>query len=141
MTVALDTSAAIPYLMASHVAHRTTRRHLEGQAVVLTQHSLVETYSVLTRLPGDARVSPSDAVHLIESNFGEPALLGSEEAASVPQVLAPLGIAGGAAYDAVVALAARARGLPLATRDTRAAATYLALGVEVDLIADGTGAS
>lgn len=130
MTVALDTSAAIPYLMASHVAHRTTRRHLEGQAVVLTQHSLVETYSVLTRLPGDARVSPSDAVHLIESNFGEPALLGSEEAASVPQVLAPL-----------VALAARARGLPLATRDTRAAATYLALGVEVDLIADGTGAS
>ena len=135
MTVALDTSAAVPYLMASHVAHRPTRRHLAGQALVLTQHSLVETYSVLTRLPGDARVAPSDAVRLIEANFGEPAVLDRDLAASVPQILAPLGIVGGAAYDALVALAARAGGLALATRDGRAATTYLALGIDVDLIA------
>ena len=96
MTVALDTSAAIPYLMSSHVAHRSTRRHLAGHELVLTQHSLVETYRVLTRLPGDARVAPADAVSLIEANFGDPALLESHEAASVPMILAPLGIAGGA---------------------------------------------
>lgn len=136
MTVALDTSAAVPYLMASHEAHRTTRRHLRGQDVVLTQHSLVETYSVLTRLPGDARVAPLDAVRLLEANFGEPALLRPDEAASIPQVLAPLGIAGGATYDAVIALAARSSGLPLATRDARAAGTYLTLGIDVDLIVD-----
>jgi predicted nucleic acid-binding protein len=136
VSIALDSSAAIPYLMASHTAHQLTRRHLKGRRPVLTQHSLVETYSVLTRLPGDARVSPDDAVRLIDANFGEPAVLEPAAAASVPQALAPLGIAGGATYDALVALAARAHQLPLATRDARAAATYLALGIEVDLIAE-----
>lgn len=136
MTVALDTSAAIPYLMASHVAHRYTRRHLTGQTLVLTEHSLVETYSVLTRLPGDARVRPDDAVRLLDANFAAPALLHADEAAAVPQTLAALGISGGASYDALVALAARSHGLPLATRDGRAAATYAAIGLHVDLIAD-----
>ena len=50
MKVALDTSAAVPYLMAGHVAHRATRRHLEGKTLVLAQHSLAETYSV-SRVP------------------------------------------------------------------------------------------
>ena len=36
---------------------------------MLTTHSLAETCSVLTRLPGDARVTPDDAVTLIEANF------------------------------------------------------------------------
>lgn len=136
MTVALDTSAAVPYVMASHVAHRATRRHLAGVGVVLTQHSLVETYSVLTRLPGDARVAPADAVTIIEANFGTPALLDPGEASNVARVLAALGVTGGASYDALVALAARSNDLPLATRDGRAAATYLALGIDVDLILD-----
>lgn len=134
--VALDTSAAVPYVMASHTAHRLTRRHLKDDAPVLTQHSLVETYSVLTRLPGDARVAPADAVTLLRANFGDTAMLPPALAATVPELLAPLGIAGGAAYDALVALCARERDVPLVTRDARAAATYLAIGVEVDLIAD-----
>ena len=136
MIVALDTSAAVPFLMASHVAHRATRLHLRGKDTALTQHSLVETYSVLTRLPRDARVSPADAVRLIDANFGPPVLLSAETAGSVPALLAELGIAGGASYDGLVGLAARAHDLPLATRDSRAAATYAALGVLVELIAD-----
>jgi hypothetical protein len=36
------------------------------------KHTLAETYSVLTRLPGDARVHPADAVVLIDENFAEP---------------------------------------------------------------------
>jgi len=134
--VALDTSAAVPYVMASHIAHRLTRRHLKDDAPVLTQHSLVETYSVLTRLPGDARVEPADAVTLLRANFGDTAMLPSTIAATLPEVLAPLGVVGGATYDALVALCARERDLPLVTRDARAAATYAAIGVEVDLIAD-----
>ena len=84
MTLALDTSAAIPLLMASHVAHRQVRRQLRGRDLVLTQHSLAETYSVLTRLPGDARVAPLDAVRLIGASFGPAALLPDEVAAEVP---------------------------------------------------------
>jgi hypothetical protein len=134
--VALDTSAAVPYLMAGHVAHRATRRHLEGKTLVLAQHSLAETYSVITRLPGDARVAPSDAVKLIDANFGAPMLLDPDVASTVHNFLAPLGISGGATYDALVALAVRSTKVRLATRDGRAAATYTALGVDVELIAD-----
>jgi predicted nucleic acid-binding protein len=131
VTLAVDTSAAVALLMSSHVGHRAVRRQLRGHDLVLTQHSLAETYSVLTRLPGDARVAPADAVRLIDANFGPPALLPSEVAATVPAVLAELSIVGVAVYDGLVALAARANALPLTTRDLRAAATYSALGVEV----------
>ncbi|HEV7720877.1 MAG TPA: PIN domain-containing protein [Iamia sp.] len=137
MTIALDTSAAVPFVMASHGAHRATRQRLGTKDLVLTQHSLAETYSVLTRLPGDARVAPEDAVRLLAANFGEPALLPPADARTLPALLAPLGISGGATYDALVALAARAHALPLATRDVRAAATYAALGVDIELVADG----
>lgn len=136
MTLAVDTSAAVALLMASHVAHRKVRRELHGQELVLTQHSSAETYSVLTRLPGDARVTPIDAVRLLEANFGPPALLSAETAATVPQLLAELDIVGGAVYDGLVGLAAKANSLRLATRDRRAAATYEAIGVEVVAIVD-----
>lgn len=134
--VALDTSASVPYLMASHVAHKTTRRHLTGRELVLTGHSLAETYSVITRLPGDARVSPADAAALIEGVFGAPAIITAKSAAALPSLLAPLGIVGGAVYDALVALAAISKGVPIVSRDLRAAATYSALGADVELIAD-----
>ena len=131
MILAVDTSAAVALVMSSHIAHRAVRRQLRGNDLVLTQHSLAETYSVLTRLPGDARVSPVDAVRLIDANFGKPALLPAPKAAAVPTLMAELNIVGGAVYDGLVALAARYNSLPLATRDLRAAATYQALGVEV----------
>jgi predicted nucleic acid-binding protein len=136
LTLALDTSAAIPLLMASHVAHRAARRQLHDQDLVLTQHSLAETYSVLTRLPGDARVAPADAVRLIDANFGRPAMVPVEVAAALPALLADLNIVGGAVYDGLVGLAAKAQSLPLVTRDLRAGATYQALGVEVIEIVD-----
>lgn len=132
----LDTSAAVPYLVRSHSAHAAVRRRAGGRALALTAHSLAETYSVLTRLPGDARVAPADAVALIESNFA-PAVAPKPSALKrVPQILAPLGIVGGAVYDALVALAAVAHGLPLGTRDARALGTYRALGVTVEILTD-----
>ena len=137
MTLAVDTSTAVALLMSSHTAHRAVRRRLRGQDLVLTQHSLAETYSVLTRLPGDARVAPADAVRLIDGNFGPPALLSAAEAAAVPALLARHNIVGGAVYDGLVGLAAGAHDLALATRDVRAAATYDALGVAVVAILDG----
>ncbi len=53
----------------------------------------------------------------------------------VPAVLADLGISGGAVYDALVGLAARAAGLTLLTRDARALGTYAALGLPVEVVA------
>ncbi len=92
---------------------------------------MAETYSVLTRLPGDLRLSPDDAARLLDDWFGTPLVLGTDTATRLPQVLSELGIAGGAVYDALVALAAVDQDAGLATRDVRAKATYETVGARV----------
>ena len=129
--VALDTSVAVPLLVQPHRDHADVVRWWNGRDVALAGHALIETYSVLTRLPGDLRVEPADAARLLTARFSPPILLPDADAAEVPDTLARLGIAGGAAYDALVALAAAHRGVGLATRDARAVATYQQVGVEV----------
>ena len=52
----------------------------------------------------------------------------------VHATLSRIGIAGGAVYDALVALAAREHGAPLATRDARARGIYDAVGVKVIVV-------
>ena len=132
-SVALDTSAAVPYLMLSHPAHLMTRQQVAGRTARLTTHSLAETYSVLTRLPGDARVRATDAAALLGANFEDPVAPSSEVSGNLPAVLAPLGIAGGAVYDALVGLAARAAGIVLVTRDARAISTYTVVGATIEI--------
>ena len=129
--LALDTSVAIPLLIATHRAHATVSRWWNGRDVALSGHAVAETYSVLTRLPGDLRLTPADAARLLGERFGEPLLLGPDVAGRLPEVLARLGIAGGAVYDALVALAALEHGADLATRDARAKSTYDTVGVRV----------
>lgn len=129
--LALDTSVAIPLIVATHRAHSAVSGWWNGQEVALSGHAVAETYSVLTRLPGDLRLAPADAARLLSDRFAEPLLLGSEVAGRLPEVLSRLGIAGGAVYDALVALAALEHGASLATRDARARATYDMVGVRV----------
>lgn len=127
----LDTSVAVPLLVRSHRAHAAVVRWWDGRDVALSGHALPETYSVLTRLPGDLRLAPADAARLIAERFLEPLVLGPEVAARLPDRLSRLGIAGGAVYDALVALAAVEHGASLATRDGRAKATYDSVGAHV----------
>ena len=127
----LDTSAAVPLLVRTHAAHAAVTRWWDGREAALCGHALAETYSVLTRLPGDLRLTPADAARLLAERFVEPLLLGSEVAGRLPAVLGRLGIAGGAVYDALVALAAVEHGANLATRDVRARATYEMVGARV----------
>lgn len=118
-------------LVDSHSAHREVVAWAGGRELHLSGHALAETYSVLTRLPGDARVAPLDAVELIEENFAEPLSFSTQTVNQVHKMLAVSGIAGGAVYDGLVALAAQENGLPLATRDQRARSTYEVLGLTV----------
>ncbi|MDX6707669.1 MAG: hypothetical protein QOI48_3515 [Solirubrobacteraceae bacterium] len=129
--IALDTSVAIPLLVATHRAHAAVTRWWSGQEVALSGHAVAETYSVLTRLPGDLRLAPTDAARLLAERFVAPLLLGPDVTGRIPEVLSRLGIAGGAVYDALVALAALEHGADLATRDARAKATYDTVGVAV----------
>ena len=134
MTVAVDTSIAIPLLVRSHGHHADVVRWWNGQELALSGHALAETYSVLTRLPGDARLAPADAAQLLDARFSSPLVLGSSHARKLPDTLSRLGIAGGAVYDALVALAAKENGALLATRDSRARGTYEAVGVRVVVV-------
>ncbi|GAB3755478.1 type II toxin-antitoxin system VapC family toxin [Microlunatus parietis] len=131
---AVDTSVAVPLLLASHTAHSTVSSWARDRPLVLSGHALAETYSVLTRLPGDARVAPHDAVTLIDESFGESLVLDEEASRSLHRELAGRQITGGAVYDALFAAAVRGRDLTLATRDARARGTYEALGVRVELV-------
>ena len=134
MTVAVDTSVAVPLLVRSHQHHADVVRWWDGQEITLSGHALAETYSVLTRLPGDARLSAEDAVRLLDARFTAPLTLSGPRAGKVHATLSRLGIAGGAVCDGLVALAARQHGLALATRDARARGTYDAVGVKVILV-------
>lgn len=129
--LALDTSVAVPLLVQTHKAHEAVVRWWNGRDVALSGHALAETYSVLTRLPEDLRLDPLDASRLLRERFEEPLLLGKDTAAQLPTLISERGIAGGAVYDALVALAAAEHGAELATRDARAKATYDAIGVNV----------
>jgi predicted nucleic acid-binding protein len=135
MTIAVDTSVAVPPLVRSHQHHADVVRWWNGQELALSGHALAETYSVLTRLPGDARLAADDAARLLDARFAAPVVLGGTAAKQVHNMLSRLGIAGGAVYDALVALAAAEHGLPLATRDARARGTYDAVGAKVILVA------
>lgn len=132
----VDTSAAVALLVESHPARMAVAERVRGHVLGLSGHALAETYSVLTRLPGDARVTAEDAVTLIDATFTESAILPPALAGVAHRELARCGVTGGAAYDGLVALAAREAGLPLLTRDARARATYEAVGATVEVIPD-----
>lgn len=129
----------MPLLVASHEAHRSVRAWAAGRLLGLCGHALVETYAVLTRLPGDARLDPRDAVRLIDDNVGEHLLPSPETTRAAHRELARLGVCGGATYDGLVALAARDSGAVLVTRDARARPTYEAVGARVHLLVGGDG--
>lgn len=134
--LAVDTSVAVPLLVATHEAHASVAAWAAGRTLVLCGHALAETYSVLTRLPGGARVAPSDAVRLIDESFAKGLALSEDGVAEVHRVLADRGVAGGATYDGLVGLTAREHDVVLATRDARARSTYEAIGVAVEVVPD-----
>lgn len=132
--LALDTSVAVPLLVATHSAHPIATDWLSRRRTRLSGHANAETYAVLTRLPGDLRLAPADAALLMRTRFGSPLTLLPETQGRLPALLADLGIVGGAVYDALVAVAALEHDAVLATRDARARGTYEAVGARVEVV-------
>ena len=88
------------------IEHRLKQR----QKMMVAAFALIEAYAVLTRLPAPYRLSPSDALNLLETNFVSNTKLISLEASAYRSLLhgAPeAGISGGRIYDAVIASCAR----------------------------------
>ncbi len=130
----LDTSAAVALLTADHILHAEVTAVCRNATLGLAGHALFETYSVLTRLPGPNRLRPSMAAHVIRREFPGSVALSTSGTLRAVDALESAGIAGGAVYDGLVALAAREAGMPLLTCDRRAVPTYAALGVRATVI-------
>ncbi len=133
-TALLDTSTAIALMVEDHEAHAATLEAVRGQRLGLAGHAWFETYSVLTRLPGDRRRTPREVGRLLAHNFPASAFLGEADAAALGAELTDLGVSGGSVYDALVGAAARQHGRPLLSGDERARQVYEALGVETVII-------
>lgn len=117
------------------MAHEKAAPHVFGERTPLLAPVAVETYSVLTRLPGSQRVAAATAHSYLTETFILPPIPLS--AAAYMQLLDEVrdaGIAGGAVYDAVVAAVAREAGVTLLSLDRRAARTYEAIGVAYELV-------
>lgn len=132
--IALDTSVVVACFGPWHEHHDTALELLTLEPR-LPAHTAVEAYSVLTRLPDPFRTEPTLAAEFLRRTFPAPRLvLESEAADDLPGRLAGLGIAGGATYDALIALTARHAGAELVTLDKRAHDTYRRCGTATRLI-------
>lgn len=131
---AVDTSVVVAGFAAWHEAHASAAAAL-ARKPRLPAHVLVESFSVLTRLPPPHRAAADLVASFLEARFAEPPLLlpASEHLALVKAV-ATAGLSGGAIYDALIAATARAAGATLLTRDVRARGVYDRMGVRYEFL-------
>jgi len=131
---AADSSVAIAAVLNDHPAHDTAADALALCSTTIT-HVAIETYSVLTRLPGPRRVDATTAAAVLAKRLAAPHA--TLDASMYPRALGRLadaGVSGGATYDGLIALTALEHGLELVTQDRRAERTYRALGVPYTLL-------
>ena len=124
----LDTSCIVACVCSWHVHHAQALAAIEarlaaGEKMMTAAHALAESYAVLTRLPAPHRLSPADALTLIESNFfADVVALDVEGYRALLRHAGANGMAGGRTYDALFGdCALRAN-----------AATLLTLGPSLD---------
>lgn len=121
-------------LSAWHDQHAAAAEALEGVSA-LPAHVLLETYSVLTRLPGGLSVPATVAAQVLSDRFpAEPLGMADEDRKTLPSALARAAVAGGASYDGLVALEAVAHGKTLLTLDRRAQDAYRRLGAAFTVV-------
>jgi predicted nucleic acid-binding protein len=129
-----DTSVVVAGLSSWHPDHDRAREVLAKQPHGLA-YVMVESYSVLTRLPLARRLDPALVLAALAHAFpGHPVSLPTRRLMPLLGRLRDAGISGGATYDGLVAETARAAGLNLISLDARARPTYAVVGVEVEWI-------
>ena len=138
-----DTSCMIAAVCAWHEHHEVSRKEIErrlgrAETMVVAAPAAVESYAVLTRLPPPHRLSPRDALALIEANFLRIGRLVTLDGGAYRTLLreAPeKGVAGGRTYDAVIAACARqAGGATLLTFDADHFASLLDPRLEIVIL-------
>lgn len=115
MIWSLDTSVLVATLLKAHPRHSDARRlqqraEKEKIEVAVCAHALAETFSVLTRLPIEPLLRPSDAEILVQREVADRCRVvpvdGELESLAIAAVVAA-GLHGGAVHDALHVVAAR----------------------------------
>jgi predicted nucleic acid-binding protein len=132
--ITCDTSVLVAAFARWHTDHRAAAAAVR-RVDAIVDHVEVEAFSVLTRLPPPRRVPAHLVTAFLDGHFpGSVPRLASTPSTDVLDIAVRGGIAGGAVYDLVVALAAQRGGAQLLSLDQRAAKTYEAAGVEYELL-------
>jgi len=113
MKALFDTSVLVAASLVQHPQHSTCFPKLQsakrGQIQgYISTHSLAETYSVITRLPIQPRIAPSDAENIITDFLAYLQIVSLDEQdyqAAIASMVA-LNIPGGGVFDALIAQAA-----------------------------------
>ena len=113
MKVLFDTSVLVAASLTQHPQHTTCFPKLQSAKLgqiqgYLSTHSLAETYSVITRLPIQPRVAPSDAESVITDflQYLQIVSLDGQDYQSAIACMVDLNIPGGGVFDALIAQAA-----------------------------------
>jgi predicted nucleic acid-binding protein len=73
MKIGVDSSVLIAGVHANHPRHAAAAtwliRNIPLHELLVAHHSILETYAVLTRLPGDFRVTGAEAKQLLEATI------------------------------------------------------------------------
>ncbi len=132
--IAVDTSVVVAGFASWHEGHATSAAVLARKPRV-PAHVLVETFSVLTRLPPPHRAAADLVLTFLAERFpAAPLTLPARAHLQLIEHAVAFGITGGAIYDALISAVAVHAQARLFTRDIRAVATYERLGVRYELL-------
>ncbi len=133
--IALDTSVVVAAFASWHEGHAAAAAATLSRGLRLPAHVVLESYSVLTRLPPPHRAPADTAATFLREQFpAEPLTLSGSAQRELVDAAVRAGLVGGAIYDALVAATAKRAGATLLTRDRRAIPTYEAIGVRYELV-------
>jgi len=115
LKVFFDTSVIIAAFVSAHPKHenslywlqRVKKKEIEG---IISVHSLIESYSILTTLPLSPKIYPSLAENLIRENVLKDFVMVKYNTDDYIRLLGELSsnnITGGASYDGLILYAAR----------------------------------
>ena len=132
--IALDTSVVVAAFAVWHEGHRTAVAAL-ARRPRLPAHVVIESYSVLTRLPPPHR-APADVVDaFLSARFSAaPLTLPGSAQRALLHLAVREGLTGGTIYDALVAATVKQARATLLTRDRRALPAYEAVGVRYEFL-------
>jgi len=139
-TFFVDTSCIVAALCTWHSHHPQAAAEIERrlgarERLATAAHALAESYAVLTRFPAPHRLSPADALALLDGNFIDRAQIVALDAGGYRALLRRAGregISGGRAYDALIAeCALKAKAAVLLTFNAGHFALLEASGVRV----------